>query len=490
MARISRKAASTGRRILLIDDQKDYLESTKSLLEREGHEVVDISSGEEGLELMKTQSFDLLLVDYYMPGGMSGEELIRRLREFNPHTQVILQTGYAGEIPPREMLRRLDIQGYHDKADGPEKLLIWVDVGLKAAYAMHMLSRSKLGLQYILQATPDLHKMQQLQDIFQGILFQISGLIGIVNSFIATTIAGDNAKTDTKPLGFLATFQESALSIQVATGKYSGYKTIDQVLEETDINRIHTILNSNKVHIDDNRTIIPLTMRDESIGIIYLDQPVVKSNDVELLQIFANQAAVAIYNANLYEMATIDPLTGVFVRRFFDQWLARELRSSFRAQTNISLLMIDVDRLKLVNDTAGHVAGDKALSIVGRVLKQASRLTDFVGRYGGDEFAVILPQSSAEQSKIVTGRIIDNLNNCVLEAEDRKIPISISIGMCGIRTHAFSMESIPRPVPQGYFERMGEIVINKADEMLYDSKRRAGMSVSSTEIDWIAFDSE
>ena len=128
-------------RILLIDDQQDYLQSTTTLLEREGHEVVGVTSGEEGLELLRKDHFDLLLVDYYMPGGMTGEEVVNELRKFNRHTQVVLQTGYAGEHPPREMLRKLDIQGYHDKTDGPEKLLMWVEIGLKAARTVQLLSK-------------------------------------------------------------------------------------------------------------------------------------------------------------------------------------------------------------------------------------------------------------------------------------------------------------------------------------------------------------
>ena len=66
--------------------------------------------------------------------GITGDEVVAQLRQFNTHVQVILQTGYASEQLPREMLRRLDIQGYHDKSEGPEKLLLWADVGLKAAY--------------------------------------------------------------------------------------------------------------------------------------------------------------------------------------------------------------------------------------------------------------------------------------------------------------------------------------------------------------------
>jgi len=117
--------------VLVVDDQEETLESVRLLLEREGHRVLTASSGAEALPLLATEKVHLALVDYLMP-RMTGEELVARIREIDPTIQVILQTGYAGEKPAREMLRRLDINGYHDKAEGPEKLLLWVDVALKA----------------------------------------------------------------------------------------------------------------------------------------------------------------------------------------------------------------------------------------------------------------------------------------------------------------------------------------------------------------------
>lgn len=117
--------------ILVVDDQEETLISVRSLLERQGHHVLTADSGERALALFKEHDIHLLLVDYFMP-RMTGEQLVREIRSFDPLVQIILQTGYSGEKPPRVMLADLDIQGYHDKADGPEKLLVWVDVGLNA----------------------------------------------------------------------------------------------------------------------------------------------------------------------------------------------------------------------------------------------------------------------------------------------------------------------------------------------------------------------
>jgi len=130
MARKTRGQLS-GHTILVVDDQEETLWSVRALLEREGHTVLTAQSGERALELFKESDVHLILVDYFMP-RMTGEDVVREIRKFDPSVQIILQTGYSGEKPPRTMLADLDIQGYHDKAEGPEQLLLWVDVGLKA----------------------------------------------------------------------------------------------------------------------------------------------------------------------------------------------------------------------------------------------------------------------------------------------------------------------------------------------------------------------
>src|SRR3989441_7631945 len=129
MARRSTRSP-TGPTILAVDDQQDSLVSVRNLLEREGHRVLTAESGEQALAVVKTTEVDLMIVDYLMP-RMNGAQLVRAVRSFDPFVQIILQTGYAGEEPPRVMLAELDIQGYHDKADDPERLLLWVDVALK-----------------------------------------------------------------------------------------------------------------------------------------------------------------------------------------------------------------------------------------------------------------------------------------------------------------------------------------------------------------------
>ena len=210
MARKYKPNVLSDKRILVVDDNEEYINITRIMLENEGHTVMFAKNGIEALELCKKEYFDLILVDFYMP-KMTGEQMIKKLREFNPYIQVILQTGYANEQPPRELIRNLDIQGYYNKIDGPEQLLLWVDVGLKAADSIQRLYKSRQSLNYILNVTPDLHKLQPLGDLLQGILMQISGLLGIRNSFLAILPCDKKEKADQEVTeGFVAIVDEES----------------------------------------------------------------------------------------------------------------------------------------------------------------------------------------------------------------------------------------------------------------------------------------
>jgi two-component system cell cycle response regulator len=489
MARLSDQRKS-GKRILLVDDQEDYLFSTKALIEREGHGVLCASSGEEGLAIAREERVDLILLDYYMPKGMTGEIFVAELRKFNSYTQIILQTGYAGDYPPREILKRLDIQGYHDKADGPDKLMLWVDVGLKAAFMVQMLNKNRQGLRYILDVTPDLNKIQPVEDLLQGILLQISGLLGVMNSFVALLPLSDRKIGGSE--GFVALVEEeSELQIRVATGKFVDRPKMDDCLEPSIRTAIRDSLNARKAQISGTGTVIPLWVGDIVLGVIYLDEGVGSDEDIELLNIFANQAAVSIHNSQLYAMATIDKLTGTYMRRFFEQWLLRELRTAFRIRQPLCLLMIDMDGLKAINDGDGHLCGDQALGKLGRVLMRATRASDIVARYGGDEFAVILPQTPTENVGVVVRRIREMLAEQSVPGKAGPIAIGCSIGASNVEINAFDQEDIPRPLPQGYYESMAKEMVLCADKMLYAAKGVKGSGeLRSETVPWPSFEAK
>ena len=474
MTRTRRKVRhdrSSGYTILLADDNLDYLQVTRRLLEREGHAVLVASSGSEALAMLRQDKIDLLLLDYYMP-GMTGEEVVTELRKFNPHVQVILQTGYASEQPPRELLRRLDIQGYYDKGEGPDKLLLWTEVGLKAAYVIQLLNKSRKGLRYILDVTPDMHKIQSLADLLQGILLQVSGLLGAANSFLALLPEGAAVRADDAPPheGFLAMMEDdNELVIRASTGRFEGQAKVEAHLDDDKIELLRKAASVGEIQIEEGATVVPLRAGDVSIGVIYLDRAAVLEQDIELLHIFANQAAVAIANAQLYEMATLDKLTGAYLRRFFEQLMHRELRAAVRAGQVVSLLLVDLDGMKTINDTAGHLAGDQALALTGKCLREAVRTTDVVGRYGGDEFALLLPQTPEGGAERVANRILQLVSDKHVSSPGGTLPLTISIGLAVL--DPVSTESEAHPSSQSFFQKLALALFRRADDGLYRAKR-------------------
>jgi diguanylate cyclase (GGDEF)-like protein len=478
----NRRAAGTGRTILLVDDSLDILESSRALLEREGHTVLVADNGPDALRILREQDVELLLLDYFMP-GMTGEEVVAQLRTFNTRVQVILQTGYATERPPREMLSRLDIQGYCDKSEGPEELLLWADVGLKFAKQVRTLDMSRQGLRYILDVTPDLHRIQPIGDLLQGILYQISGLVGAVHSFVAFHSNAPRQEKADESNAFLAMVgDERELVVHAGIGRFDGQERADGILTEDKLKEIHFSLKDGIVHRGREGTTIPLRIGELSIGVIYLDGvPDVAPENLEMLNVFANQAAVAVQNAQLYQMATLDPLTGVYARKFWEQMALREIRTSFRFRQPLTLTMFDLDKFKQVNDVHGHLTGDKALETMGKALRGAARSSDVLGRYGGDEFVAALPRTTAEGAKTLCERVLLELESNEIQGAAGPFVLRSSIGLSTLSPHSFDMNALTRPIPNNYFLHVLQLAFSRADRMVYASKSAGGHRFSFDE---------
>jgi len=128
--------------ILVVDDDPDALTLAETQLARLGHRVLLARSADEALGLFLANEVHLLLVDYVMP-GMDGAQLVRAIRGFDPFIQIVIQTGHAAQRPSQQVLDELDIQGYHDKADGVQRLTAWVTVCLRASRLIRRLRESE-----------------------------------------------------------------------------------------------------------------------------------------------------------------------------------------------------------------------------------------------------------------------------------------------------------------------------------------------------------
>jgi diguanylate cyclase (GGDEF)-like protein/putative nucleotidyltransferase with HDIG domain len=183
---------------------------------------------------------------------------------------------------------------------------------------------------------------------------------------------------------------------------------------------------------------IPIIIGNKIGGVIiliHLQKPYVyDEHSIKLLSTIGNFIAVALQNAKLFSEVThltvTDPLTDLFNRRFLEDTLQKEISRAQRFNHPLSILIIDVDNFKLFNDTYGHLFGDQILKTIANLIKNSCRKTDFVGRYGGDEFAVILPETSLNGAIKTAERIIKNLSKTPFYSPDgNNIPLKVSIGI-------------------------------------------------------------
>jgi len=212
---------------------------------------------------------------------------------------------------------------------------------------------------------------------------------------------------------------------------------------------------------------VALEIRDHLIGLLVYEKAPTLLNQ-EILIIFSRQAALTIENARLFakveEMAIRDTLTGLYNRRYFHQILDYELNRAKRYHQSLSLIFIDLDHFKEINDQFGHSVGDQFLKQIAQKLSSLFRTTDLVARYAGDEFVAILPATAGEGAMILAKRIQEALGNYQIMVRGRTLQVSVSIG---VDTYE-SAEGIG-----------GVTLIDRADKAMYEAKAHGRNCVRS-----------
>ncbi len=196
---------------------------------------------------------------------------------------------------------------------------------------------------------------------------------------------------------------------------------------------------------------VPLVFHDEIVGILYLDDFIPREFDrgkLELLAILSSFAALAIHNARLHNrtklMAITDYLTGLHNHRYFQQIFNQELGRARRYQKVMSMVILDVDNFKSFNDRFGHAVGDKVLVAIGDIIIRSLRKVDFAFRYGGEEFVIILPETTLDHAILTADRlrqkIADEAGQSVEEAEG--VCITVSAGVASYPENGTSREDL------------------------------------------------
>ena len=168
-------------------------------------------------------------------------------------------------------------------------------------------------------------------------------------------------------------------------------------------------------------------------------------------------------NTRLEQLSQHDPLTGLYNRQYFEPRVQQALALCQRQQLPLTLAMMDLDHFKAINDNYGHTTGDAALKQVAQILTQELRKTDFIGRLGGEEFAIVLPDTTETEARNISQRLRQQVEQQARLVEGKVLGLTISIG--AVYSNRFSA---------GQFERL----LKQADDALYDAKRSGRNTVT------------
>jgi diguanylate cyclase (GGDEF)-like protein len=229
-------------------------------------------------------------------------------------------------------------------------------------------------------------------------------------------------------------------------------------------------LRSFKTHVEHDQNLkkfilaIPLFFEEKKFGAIYVlfnqdrfaDKPSFSEDEKSFIETLRHHLSLIIEKQRLFEQAITDGLTKLYVRRFFLATLEKELARSKRYQLDVAILLLDIDHFKKFNDTFGHQAGDFVLRETAQRVIECIRAVDTPGRYGGEEMAVILPQTNIKEAFIVADRIKKAIENAEYDYRDHSMKVTVSIGVSSLHDRQVTVEEL----------------IDEADRALYVAKEK------------------
>jgi len=423
-----------GERILLADDDQQLRETLQEFLAEKGYAVMAAADGYEAMAALKAQEFALALLDLMLP-GYSGLELLSHLKAHTPDTEVILFTGHAGLESAVQALR-LGAYDYLVKAD-----LRLADLKTLVARALerrHLALEnrelveniSKAQRELVNRRARELTQVRQIAETLAGPLTWDQLVRGLVNLI-----------WDSLPLELLG-LQLQGPEAELPLSAFRCRPDVPEATDQTFQDLLQGQLAPDLATPPAGTPLPAMLWERLEVGNVTLaagagrHEPLTPE-EAELFRIFILQGEAGIKNLVLFDqvksMAIRDALTGLYNYGYFKEALHYEVEKSRRYKTPLSLLFLDIDDFKRVNDTLGHLKGDKIMRQVAAILKQGIRQADLLCRYGGDEFVMLLSQTPPEQATILAERLCRRIAQSSMNRQEQALKVTVSIGVAGLR---------------------------------------------------------
>lgn len=276
--------------IVVLDDEIGIVDSVKVITAHLGYSCKGFTEPIEAIEYLKTGKCDLLILDYLMK-SMNGDTVVEKIREFNSDLYILLLTGHKDLAPPMETLKELDIQGYCEKSDNFNQLILLIESGLKSVQMVKRIKNFENGLNKILNTVPKIYQLQPIGQVLEEILIGILPLINSENAFIL------NDKNY---------LENDHITIFKGIGRFD--KGIDEVMVELSTEIFYNLgvaREDKKVVITENGIIFPLINEyKECLGVLYVESTYINDGK-QLIEIYSKQAASSLSNAFLHSLVNV-----------------------------------------------------------------------------------------------------------------------------------------------------------------------------------------
>lgn len=424
-------------RVLVVDDDAFFRVLCSDILTSGGFFVKTATTGVEAVNIVENEPIDIVVTDLVMP-DMDGMEVLQRTKQHNTLIDVIVVTGH-GSIETAIAALKTGAFDYIRKPLNEDELLHTVT--------------SCMEKKKLLEENQEMRQSLKLFEVSRAVTatLDISKLYNVTLDALLQIVPGE--------AGMIFFYEEEMKKLEIKSirhlGLYSGERVVEVFKhkyerELKDLSNISVIsraeLNTDEEALSDFSAFLlaPLMKGQSTIGFILIlskgEKDVYSLREIKNATFIVEHAAGAFENAQKYaeakEMAFIDSLTNLYNAKYLDNALDKELKRADRLMMPVTVLFLDLDNFKRINDQNDHLIGSRVLVEVGKILLKCVREVDTVIRYGGDEYVVVLVDADYDVAMRVAERIRLSIEkHRFIEEDGLDIHITASIGIATYPIH-------------------------------------------------------